>query len=224
MEQREVEEFYEYLTENVRPHRLSGNKKKNAYKAFKKRAKGMWISEKDEKRELSIENSVFFTEKCGKVKIVLRKSQLEEVWERFHKDEKTGGHQGLWSMYNRIHGTYFVKDLRKWLAKKIEECPTCKIVQQRQEVPPSATLVPEKPRAAWQIDYIGSFPCDSKNNFQYALVGIDCFSKYTMVSGVYEQGSQHVWDSLERWFALNGKPEYIFCDNGGPFISECKLV
>ena len=222
MEEREVEEVFQYLTDGIRPYRLRGNKKKNAFKAWKKKVKKMWITEKDEKQPLSMENSVFLTERCGELKIVLRKSQLEEVWDRFHKDEKTGGHQGLWSMHNRIHRVYFVKDLRNWLLKKIDACPTCKIIERKQEVPPSGTLVPERPRAAWQIDYIGRFPCDTQNSYQYALVAIDCFSKYVMVSGVYEQGDEHVWESLQRWFALNGKPEYIFCDNGGPFTSDCK--
>ena len=223
MEESEVLEVFEYLTEKKRPIRLRGKAQKNAFKAWKKKVNKLSIEAKDEKLPLSVENSVFFTVRSGNIKIFIRKSQLEELWERFHKAEKTGGHQGLWSMLNRIKRGYFVKDLRSWLEEKLKSCPTCKVVEKRQEVPPSACLVPERALDAWQMDYIGRFPVDSKQNSQYALVAIDCFSKYTMVSSVYEQGDEHVWSSLEDWFRLNGKPKYIFSDNGGPFISDCKL-
>jgi hypothetical protein len=98
MEESEVEEVFEYLRNGTRPLRMRGNKKTNSFKAWKRKVKKIWMEVKDEKQPLTVENSVFFTERRGEVRIVLRKSQLEEVWEKFHTDEKTGGHQGLWSM------------------------------------------------------------------------------------------------------------------------------
>ena len=224
MDQSEVREVYEYLTASVRPERLCGKKNKNAWKAWKRKVEKMKLEVKDQKQPFSYHNSVYLTERRGKMVIVVRENDLEELWEKFHKDQRTGGHQGLHSMINRIQKGYFVANLRGWLLKKIAECPTCGIMRKKREVPPSATMVPEHPREAWQIDYIGQFPCDSKTGHQYALVGIDCFSKFTMVSTTYEQGDRHVWSSLERWFILHGKPKYIFSDNGGPFISDCKSI
>lgn len=217
-------EIYEYLKEGEKPSRLCGKKKKNSYKSWKKKVEKMRLEVKDEKKALSYHNSVILAEKRGKLVIVARKEDLPEMWEKFHKDKKTGGHQGLHSMTKRIQKGYFVKDLRNWLQRKIAECPTCAILRKKQEVPPSATLVPEHPLEAWQIDYIGSFPCDSETGHQYALVGIDCFSKLTMVSTTYAEGDEHVWSSLQSWFSLNGKPKHIFSDNGGPFISACKTL
>ena len=222
MEDREVREVYEYLKKGKLPCRLSGKGNKSARKGWKKKVDKLELKAKDKKKPLKFDNFVMVTVRRRKVVIVVKEKDLEDLWKKFHKDAKTGGHQGLHSMESRIQKGYFVKGLRKWLQRKIADCPICSILEKKEEVPPTATLVPQHPGDAWQLDYIGRFPCDSKNGEQYALVGIDCFSKYAMVSATYEQGDRHVWSSLEKWFTLNGKPKYIFSDNGGPFISECK--
>lgn len=57
----------------------------------------------------------------------------------------------------------------------------------------------------------------------YGLIGVDCFSKIGMFSPTLTQSDEHTMAALEEWFQQYGVPEVIRCDNGGPFITECKL-
>ena len=111
MEQREVQDIYDYLREGERPSKFSGRKKKNAFKAWKRKVGKLELTEKDKKRPLSLENSLFLTVRRGEIKIVARERDLETLWKKFHEDGTTGGHQGLHSMINQIQRGYFVKNL-----------------------------------------------------------------------------------------------------------------
>ena len=58
--------------------------------------------------------------------------------------------------------------------------------------------------------------------FSYGLIGVDCFSKIAMCSSTLSQSDEHTMTALEEWFEKYGVPKVIRCDNGGPFITECK--
>ena len=82
-------------------------------------------------------------------------------------------------------------------------------------------LVPNSPNRVWQIDYIGPFPVCTKSGARYGLVGVDPFSKMVFGSVAYDQGWQHVLETLEKAFdAFGGKPNEIQSDNGGPLVAK----
>ena len=58
---------------------------------------------------------------------------------------------------------------------------------------------------------------------QYALVGIDCFSKLQMGSTTPWQSNVHYCDTLKKCFEQYGKPKQIHTDNSGSFVSQCKI-
>lgn len=100
--------------------------------------------------------------KRGTYKIAVRKSELEELWKKFHESKEMGSHQGINGMEQRIKLAYFVPKLRDWLSRKVRECKICDQVRKKKVVPPSAPFLSEEKRKLWQIDYIGKFPNDAQ--------------------------------------------------------------
>jgi hypothetical protein len=60
-------------------------------------------------------------------------------------------------------------------------------------------------------------------SFRYALIGLDVVTKVAFCSTSYALKDSHVWDTVNQWFVVYGKPQLIHSDNGGSFISDCKL-
>jgi len=92
MDDKEVHDIFYFLTEKRRPLLFAGKKQKNKFKTWKKRVGKMILKKKVEGMPLTIENSVFLIERRGKLKIVLRKTDLSETWRKFHKER---GHIGM---------------------------------------------------------------------------------------------------------------------------------
>ena len=84
--------IYDYLTEGKIPEDLKGNKNKNKLKSWKKRAKKIELRKKDDKKELTFLNSTFVLIRRGKIKIIVRKNELQAIWKKFHAER---GHIGM---------------------------------------------------------------------------------------------------------------------------------
>lgn len=92
MDAKEVHDVFYYLTEKMRPLHLRGNAQKSKFKAWKKKVKKITVIKKVQNRKLSLENSIFICHLRGKKKILVRKSQLDDLWKNFHIET---GHQGM---------------------------------------------------------------------------------------------------------------------------------
>jgi hypothetical protein len=91
MEDEEVEDIYFYLCCKIIPDRLRGVEKREKLKTWKKKLRSMKIVQRDENQMLSLKNSCLLQKRKGKRVICVRKSQLEEVWKKFHEEK---GHPG----------------------------------------------------------------------------------------------------------------------------------
>ena len=100
--------------------------------------------------------------KRGAYKILVRKSELEELWKKFHESKDMGSHQGINAMEQRMKMGYHVPKLREWLSRKVKECKICVQVRNKKVVPPSAPFLAAEKKKLWQIDYIGKFPNDAQ--------------------------------------------------------------
>jgi len=162
MEDREAEELYDWLVSGEKPARFVGRSQKNSWKSWKKKVKEYEIKKKDESQDWSFENSQVLLIKRGSYKIVVRRSELEDLWEKFHESKEMGGHQGINAMEQRINLAYHVPKLREWLSRKVKDCKVCDQVRKKRVVPPSAPFLAGVKKKLWQIDYIGKFPNDAK--------------------------------------------------------------
>lgn len=162
MEDREAEELYDWLHGGVKPARFVGKRQKNSWKSWKEKVREYQLKRKDESQDWSFENSQVLVVKRGAYKILVRKSELEELWKKFHESKDMGSHQGINAMEQRMKMGYHVPKLREWLSRKVKECKICVQVRNKKVVPPSAPFLAAEKEKLWQIDYIGKFPNDAQ--------------------------------------------------------------
>ena len=231
MEGEEFEDIVWFLSTKSRPAHLRGKQHANRFKVLKKKANNYQLVIKRDAQEKEPEkltlNDVKLLKKKHKAKqelwkIVLRRDQGEELWERFHISDTNGGHKGYWGTYNTISRMYHFPGLSDWIRHKISQCITCTTTTVQSETPPIKATVPKGPLITWQADYIGMFPSDSKDGHRKALVVLDCFSKKMHLGTAYTESSAHYILTLSEAFRVLGKPKHIHTDNGGPFISKGK--
>ena len=67
---------------------------------------------------------------------------------------------GVRAMFNIISRNYYVPKLTNWLQGQKMKCRTCLALERAPVVPATGAMVPEEPKQAWQIDYVGQFPAD----------------------------------------------------------------
>jgi hypothetical protein len=100
MELRLFAEIFYFLTKNMRPKRFDGLMHKDDYKSWKRNIQQTYsVEKKDVKQELIFMNCLLMRKGKGGVKrIVVKKSELETIWQKFHVHKESGGHQGnLWN-------------------------------------------------------------------------------------------------------------------------------
>jgi hypothetical protein len=92
MDAKAVHDVYYYLTERKIPEDLRGNQRKNQLKKWKRWTKKIEVRKKEERKEMTLENSTLLIIRRGKFKIIVRKSELGTIWKKFHVDR---GHLGM---------------------------------------------------------------------------------------------------------------------------------
>jgi len=162
MEDREAEELYDWLVSGEKPARFVGRSNKNSWKSWKKKVREYQIKKKNESEEWSFENSQVLLIRGGVFKIIVRKSELEDFWKKFHESKEMGSHQGVNAMEQRMKMAYHVPKLREWLSRKVKECKICEQVRKKKVVPPRAPFLASEKEKLWMIDYIGKFTNDAE--------------------------------------------------------------
>ena len=112
-------------------------------------------------QKYSYENSELLIVKEGESKVVVRKSELDMYWSKFHESKEMGSHQGINAMEQRMKRYYILKK-REWLTRKSKECKVCEQVKKKKVVPASAPFLADAKEKLWQMDYIGKFPPDAQ--------------------------------------------------------------
>ena len=110
------------------------------------------------------------------------------------------------------------RDVRRFL----KNCPGCikngRAHQGAVEVQPGR-LTPAGPNRVWQIDALGPMTKDALGQ-AYAVVIIDCFSRYVWVYPVVDLTAHEVAYELNAIMAREGIPDVLHSDGGQPFASK----
>ena len=126
MENEEYEEIVKFLVSDGKeiPVRLSGGKNKEKRKTFKCKCVNYKLADnavgRNEKTRCLLKQT-----KSG-TRVVLRQRDLEEVWQHFHVNATTGGHNGVYVMELTIQREYVMPKLRLWLSERKRECNVCR--------------------------------------------------------------------------------------------------
>ena len=175
MDLTEYNDVVVFLLDGKTPGSMAGTINKYKRKDFKRKCINYRLVEsareifRDGKRCL-----LKITKSFERPRVVLRVCDLEEVWQHFHVDPKTGGHAGIHAMELMILREYYMPSLRKWLTEMKRSCHTCKQTVIPVVPPPTAAELPKTPCVMWQMDYIGPFPPDSNTGARYGFIVIDC--------------------------------------------------
>jgi hypothetical protein len=96
MEMREYAEIYFRLTCGFRPERFTGKAQKDKYSSWRKRIEKTYTAlPKDLDRVVSFTNCVLVKKTINGPKVLVRKDFLDQLWEKFHLSNTSGGHQGM---------------------------------------------------------------------------------------------------------------------------------
>lgn len=127
------------------------------------------------------------------------------------------GHQGIVKTKQLMREKVWFPGMDSLVHKEVKSCQACQAntpVHHRDPLP-----ILQQPRGPWKelsIDFAGPFP-DGK----YAMVVVDDFSKYPVVSILHTLAAPTVIRHLRIIFAQFGSPDVLKSDNGSPFQSDC---
>ncbi|XP_037577013.1 uncharacterized protein K02A2.6-like [Dermacentor silvarum] len=126
------------------------------------------------------------------------------------------GHQGIVKTKQLLREKVWFPGIDSLVNQTVKSCLACQTntpVHHRDPLP-----IQELPQGPWtelSLDFAGPFP-DGK----YAMVVVDDFSKYPVVSILHTLAAPTVIKQLRTIFAQFGCPEIVKSDNGPPFQSE----
>ncbi|XP_037572338.1 uncharacterized protein K02A2.6-like [Dermacentor silvarum] len=126
------------------------------------------------------------------------------------------GHQGIVNTKQLLREKVWFPGIDSLVDQTVKSCLACQTntpVHHRDPLP-----IQELPQGPWtelSLDFAGPFP-DGK----YAMVVVDDFSKYPVVSILHTLAAPTVIKQLRTMFAEFGCPEIVKSDNGPPFQSE----
>lgn len=136
------------------------------------------------------------------------------------------GHVGARKIYRMMEEEFYLKNLRRYVEKRIATCDTC----QRNKYPTQAcqakmqTILPEKPGDLLSIDFYGPLPT-SRGGAKHILVTLENFTKVNSWHFTpYEEQTLSSGDTVARKIFLHyiphfGRPTRIQCDHGTQFTS-----
>jgi hypothetical protein len=110
MELEHYAEIYLRRTAEYRPERFKGKKRKEQFKSWKSIVDKIYsVFPKDPTKPLTLLNSVLVKRTRKGPKIVVEKYKLDELWEKFHCSNVTGGHQGFYRICLTYCLVYLIK-------------------------------------------------------------------------------------------------------------------
>lgn len=171
--------------------------------------------------------------KAGKDKKVLDPDRLllqlavprvkrKEILEGYHDCLAGGGHFGVNRTFGAIRQKYFWPKMYQEIENYVKTCETCqrtKIARNRHP-PPLTPLPVEEPFSRIHIDILGPLP-KSKEGYQYVLLIVDSFSKWTEAHPLRTQDAKDTANVLyNEIFTRYGAPRTIVSDRGKNFMSK----
>ena len=163
-----------------------------------------------------------FTELSSAAKVIMREEKLElpkalvpDVLEAAHE-----GHHGMESMVRQLRQLYWWPGMTEDIQEFVATCNIgCTAATPKNSPPPK--VIRETPEEVWQhlaADFKG--PIIGNGKSYYFHVGIDTLSRWPEVAVVSSTAFDKLQPSMERIWALHGKPDTITHDNGPPYDSR----
>lgn len=148
----------------------------------------------------------------------------EKVAEALTETHNGTLHPGVWKTTQYAKRYYYWPKMYQQIYDYVTKCDTCRVIKPTNE--PTRTPVGEyrDPGTVGRmisIDLIGPLPASKIRAHQYAVVAIDCFSKYVFTKSMKTATATNVVEFLEKEvFFKFGVPEVLICDNGVQFASK----
>jgi len=129
-----------------------------------------------------------------------------------------GAHNGIQQTICRIRSKFFWPCLKNSVTDFVQNCRTCSLVKPKFNNPVSAPMLTKAPMEVLSCDFIGPLP--NSCGFKYALVLIDCFSRYPFVFPLRDMKVHNIISCFKQLFCLVGFPDSVLTDRGANFESN----
>lgn len=154
--------------------------------------------------------------------LVLPKSKINDILYHYHDSLAGGGHFGITRTFFKIRQKYWFPRMHQEIKSYVSSCQTCQKTKtdRRQQPPPLNPLPVEDPWSRIHIDILGPLPKTQKG-YQYILLIIDSFSKWSEAFPLVSQSAQEVANILyNEVICRYGAPRSILSDRGRNFMSK----
>lgn len=153
-------------------------------------------------------------------KIVLPEALKPLVFKYFHHSP-VGGHLGLTKTQAKITQRFYWPHMYRELSDKIKSCEICARSKPTYNTRwgQLSSRVPNHPFEALHIDLVGKLP-RTRFGYQFILVCVDSFTKYTWLTPIKIATSENVIQALKQIFQNYSLPKTIVTDNGRQFTSS----
>lgn len=132
------------------------------------------------------------------------------------------GHFAINKTETLIQNDYWIPELRAKMEKIIQNCIPCILAERRQGKQEGFLNPIEKgsvPFDTYHIDHLGPLP-STKKSYNYILVVIDAFTKFTWLCTTKSTTSAEVIDRLRKQAYVFVNPRRIISDRGTAFTSK----
>lgn len=148
----------------------------------------------------------------------------EKVTEALTETHNEALHPGVWKTIQYAKRCYYWPRMYQQIQDYVTKCTTCRVIKPTNEqtkTPVGTYRDPGTVGRMISIDLIGPLPASKIRAHQYAVVAVDCFSKYVFTKSMKSATATNVVDFLEKEiFYKFGVPEVVICDNGVQFASK----
>lgn len=145
----------------------------------------------------------------------------DQVIGRMHEQ----GHFSTVKREDLVRASYWIPNLRPKVEKAVRHCFTCILAErtrEKQECPLNPIEKESIPIDTLHIDHLEPLPSTTKS-YNYVLVVIDAFSKFTWLYGTKSTGTTEVLTQLskhEEASTIFCNPRRIISDRGTVFTSQ----
>lgn len=137
-------------------------------------------------------------------------------------DEAT--HMGYWKTLRAIQGTYYWPNMHREIYHHVTHCDLCRQIKPSNENHRAETgeyRDPEKVGRMLSVDIIGPLPAAKHSKHAYAVVAVDCFSRYVFAKSFVNATADKIIPFLEEEVLFKfDVPEVVITDNGKQFKSK----
>ena len=104
-------------------------------------------------------------------------------------------------LYEAVRRDYWWPCLRYDCLVTAGECPGCRQEQKRfsHKLPLTPCIKPDQALLGWCFDLITGLEL-TPEVYRYLLVGIECFSKWTVIYPLHTKSSEEISDWFDRYF------------------------